>query len=247
MSDPTLYDTMQPTDGSLALAHEQGIRYKVDGAFVNITGDVNNLNANPSAITVPREVYGLKGRTSSQIIGYNFAPTFTVEAVRDTTGHVAQAWLVDLLAKAYSEGDANLGEFQLFDLKDENLPAFQGKFSIAVAPAATGFAEKGGYAFTLANDGVVSQITSPVASDGKPIIESIPTAAGKTTGDQVVLKGYHFSGTTGVTIDAQAATEFVVVDDYTLVFVIPADVSGTAAVVVTNAAGAGDPVDYSAA
>ncbi|MFF1875906.1 hypothetical protein, partial [Kitasatospora herbaricolor] len=233
--------------GSVALAHQRILRYKRNGAFENIVGDVNNLKLNPTPITIPREVYGTKGRDSQQITGYNFAPTFDVEAVRDGTGAIAQAWLVDMLNRAYSEGADNLGEFQIFDALDENLPAFQGSFSIAVAELNAGFKDKGGYAFTLTNDGVVDRITSPIAGSGKPVIESIPTANGKTVGDQLVIRGYNLGDVTAGTIDGAAITKFTPVDDQTLVILIPATVAGAAPIILTNPAGASTAFNYTAA
>lgn len=252
MSDPTLYNTMARTSGSLALAHQQGIRYKNNaGVFVNITGDVNNLLLNPTPITVTSEVYGNKSTPAMDVIGYSFAPTFSVEAIRNPiTKHIAQAWLVEMLDKAYKTGADNKAEFQLFDLLDENLPAFEGLFSISVANATPGYQDKGTYAFTLNSDGVVDQITSPVAGTGAPIIESVGPA-GQGVGEQVVIRGYNFLGTTGITIDAQAVgaitEKFSIIDANTIVATIPASVSGAAAVIVTNAAGASASFAYTAA
>lgn len=252
MSDHTLYDTMARTSGSLALAHQKGIRYKNDaGVFVNITGDINNLALNPSQQTVPIEVYGNKASSAQETIAYSFAPTFTVEAIRNpVTKHIAQPWLVEMLDKAFKKGDENKAEFQIFDLLDENLPAFEGTFSIMVAENATGYQDKGGYAFTLTSDGPVDQIASPIAGDGSPLIESVGPA-GQAVGEQVVIRGYNFLGTTGITIDAQAvgaATEdFTIVDANTIVATIPAAVTGPAPVIVTNAEGASDAFNYTAA
>lgn len=246
MSDHTLYDTTAPTAGSVALAHQQMIRVKRNGVFENITGDVNNLLPNPTPITVQREVYGTKGRTSQDVIGYNFAPTFAVEAVRDANGAIAQAWLVALLAAAYAEGAANKVPVQLFDGLDENLPAFEGSFSVSVAPGAAGFADKGIYNFTLQNDGVVDQITSPIAGTGEPILESA-LPAGLTAGDLLVVRGYKLTGTVSATIDTIAVAEFTVVDDNTIVLLIPATVTGSAPIVVTNGIGASNSLAYTAA
>lgn len=247
MSDPTLYDTMARTSGSLALAHQQGIRYKNNaGVFVNITGDINNLLINPTPITVASEVYGNKSTPAMDVIGYSFAPTFTVEAIRNPiTKHIAQPWLVEMLAKAFATGADNKAEFQLFDLLDENLPAFEGSFSIMVANATPGYQDKGTYAFTLNSDGVIDQITSPVAGDGTPIIESVGPAL-QTVGDQLVVRGYNFLSATAITIDGVNVVERVVVDANTIVFVIPAAVSGAAPIVVTNAAGASTAFAYTA-
>lgn len=249
MADHTLYDTTAPSAGSLALAHQKILRLKQAGVFTNITGDINNLAGNPTPITVNREVYGTKGRQSQDIIGYNFAPSFSVEGVRDPVTKqlvAAQAWLVDLLDAAYSEGEDNKREFQWFDALDERLPAFEGKFSVAVADLNTGYADKGGWTFTLTNDGIVQRIPSPIAGTGIPIIESA-SPAGLTVGDQIVVRGYNFTGTTGITVDAATVTEFIVVDAYTIVLVIPATVAGAAPVVVTNGDGPSAEFTYQAA
>ncbi|QPZ39699.1 IPT/TIG domain-containing protein [Paramicrobacterium chengjingii] len=249
MADTTLYDTTAPTDGSLALAHQRIIRVKRNGVFENVTGDVNNLALNPTPITVPREVYGTKGRDSTEIIGYNFGPTFAVEAVRDPATKqiiVSQPWLAELIRKGYAEGADNRIEAQIFDAFDENLPAFQGQFSVAVAEANTGYADKMVYSFTLTNFGVVDQITSPIVSDGKPVLESA-LPGGQAAGDQVAVRGYKLTGATGVDFGATAADDFIVVDDQTIVAVIPTGVSGATTITVTNAAGASETLNYTAA
>lgn len=251
MSDTTLYDTMAPSEGSVALAHQRLIRLKQGGVFVNITGDVNNLALAPAPITVPREVYGQKGRTSTDIIGYNFAPTFNVEVVRDpeTKQIVAsQAWFKDLVDAAFSEGAANKREFQLFtDALDEDMPCFEGTFSVAYSEANTGFADKGVVTFTLANDGVVERVVpSPLAGTGEPILESA-TPAGQTVGDLIAVRGYKLDTFVSATVDGQAVTEFRPIDQYTVVLQIPATVSGSAPIIVTNAVGASAPLPYTAA
>ncbi|WP_157813967.1 IPT/TIG domain-containing protein [Microbacterium sp. BR1] len=249
MADHTLYDTTAPSDGSLALAHQKILRLKQSGVFQNITGDINNLAGNPTPITVQREVYGTKGRQSQDIIGYNFAPTFAVEGVRDPVTKLlvaGQAWLVDLLDAAFSEGEDNKREFQWFDALDDRLPAFQGTFSVAVADLNTGYADKGGWTFTLTNDGVVQRITSPIAGDGTPILESA-TPSGQTTGDLIVVRGYGLASTVSATIDTQSVAEIRIVDDNAVVLLIPATVSGSAPIIVTNAEGASNSLAYTAA
>lgn len=251
MADTTIYDTTAPSEGSVALAHQRLIRLKQDGVFVNITGDINNLALGPSPITVPREVYGTKGRTSQDIIGYNFAPTFNVEVVRDPVTKqivAAQAWFKDLVAAAFSEGAANKREFQLFtDALDETMPVFEGTFSVAYSEANTGYADKGVVTFTLANDGVVEQLDeSPIAGDGTPILESA-TPSGLTTGDTIVVRGYNLTGIVSATIDGQAVTKIRPVDAYAVVLLIPATVSGSAPIIITNGAGASNTLAYTAA
>lgn len=250
MGDTTLYDTMAPSKGSLALAHERLIRLKMGGVFINITGDVNNLALNPSKIAVGREVYGQKARTGEDIIGYNYAPTFNVEVVRDpVTKQVvaAQAWFKDLVKAAFSTGEENKREFQLFtDAFDEDMPVVEGTFSVAYSEANTGFADKGVVTFTLANDGVVAEIPSPLATSGVPILESA-SPAGLTVGDLIVVRGYKLGSIVSATMDGAAVSEFTPVDDYTIVLTIPATVSGAAPIVVTNSVGASTALPYTAA
>lgn len=251
MSDQTLYETTAPSVGSLALAHQRLLRVKQSGAFVNITGDINNLALNPTPITVQREVYGTKGRQSQDIIGYNFAPTFDVEAVRDpSTKEVvaAQGWLIDLIAAAYSEGGANKRDFQIItDALDDRFPTFEGSFSIAVADVNTGYADKAGYRFTLNNDGIVEKLAaSPIAGTGEPTLESA-SPTGQAPGDLIVVRGYRLGSTVSATIGGTAVAELRVVDDNAVVLLIPAAVTGSAPIIVTNDKGASDAMSYQAA
>jgi hypothetical protein len=248
MSDHTLYDTTAPSAGSVALAHQKILRLKQNGVFINITGDINNLAMNPTKVTVPRENYGIKAVTSEDIVGYTFAPTFSVEGVRDPVTKMlvaSQDWVIDLLNAAASTGEDNKREFQQFDALDERLPAFQGKFSVAAADLNTGYADKGGWTFTLASDGVVDRIVSPIAGDGTPTIESA-TPAGQGVGDLVVLRGYDLDTVTAVTIDGAAVEKLIPIDNGIAVL-IPTGVAGAAAIIATNEVGASEPFNYTAA
>lgn len=249
MADHTLYETTAPSEGSLGLAHERIIRLRMGGVFTNITGDVNNLALNPTKIALPREVYGTKGLPSEQIIGYSYAPSFNVEIVRDPVTKqivAAQSWYKDLVKAAFAKGSENLREFQLFtDALDEEMPVLQGTFSVAYSEANTGYADKYVGTFTLASDGVVPQIPSPLAGTGAPILESA-TPSGLTVGDMIKVAGYKLASTVSITIDGQAAPDFFVVDDNTIVVTIPATVAGTAPIVVTNETGASAPLPYQA-
>lgn len=247
MSDQALYNATAQTEGTLALAHEKILRAKRGGVFENITGDANNIAAVPTAVTIPRENYGNKGRPSVQKIGDSWVITWDCEAVRDNTGEIAQDWLVNLLNVAKASGVANLIDLQLFDAKAEALGAIEGSFSITVADFATGYADKGGYKFTATSNGVVEDIASPIASTGEPIIESVSPASGAAVGDIIVIRGYKFTGTTTVTMDGATVLERNVYDDNTLAVLVPATVAGASPIIVTNATGASAAFAYVAA
>lgn len=251
MGDTTLYDTTIPSDGSSALAHERLIRLFLGGVFVNITGDINNLAPNPTPITVNRENYGQKGKTSENVIGYNFAPTFDVEVIRDPATKqivAAQGWLLDLYAAAISTGGANKRTFQIInDAFDPRFPAYEGKFSVTVADANTGFADKAVLRFTLKNDGDTKILaTSPIAGTGVPMIETV-SPTGQTAGDLVVVRGYGLGSFVSATVKGQAVTESRAVDANQLVLQIPEGVTaGAAPVIVTNDKGASAAFAYTA-
>lgn len=241
-----IFDATAQSAGTIALAHEKILRAKIGGVFVNITGDANNVAGVPTPVPVTRENYGNKGLPSSSKLGDSWVITWDVEAVRNDSGLIVQAWLVSLLNVAKATGAANKIELQLFDGKDEALGAIQGTFSLSRTDLSTGYADKGGYQFTATSDGVVADVASPVAGTGVPILESAtPTLA--TVGDLLVVRGYNLTGTVSATIDTISVAEFSVVDDYTLVILIPATVAGSAPIIVTNAIGASTALPYTAA
>jgi hypothetical protein len=248
MSDRTLYDTTVPSVGSLALAHEKILRVKIGGVWVNITGDINNFNPVPTGVRVDRENYGQKAASSSQKIADNYVLTFNVEGVRNpSTGMfvAAQAAIRELLKIGRRKGEENMVEAQWFDALDDDIPAFQGKFSVEWTDTNTGYADKGGWSFTLTSDGIVDEITSPIAT-ANPLVENvIPSGAG--VGEVVHIIGHKFTGVTGITIDGDTVEEYHLLNDNTIAAVIPADVDGASAVVVTTDGGSSNSFSYTAA
>lgn len=245
MADLTMYETTKQTEGTVTLAHERIIRLKRAGVFENITGDLNNLAPVATPITVPRENYGNKGRTSIQKIGDNWVIGFDAEGVRDANGAIAQPWLLDLIAAAKAKGVANFREFQVFDAKDPALGCTQGTYAVSVADLATNFADKGGFRFTLTSNGVVADVPSPIAGSGLPTLESaLPTA--KAAGQNVVVKGYGIGALTAATIGGVAATSITQISgsDNVVVLELPAGSAGSAPIIVTNSAGASTALPY---
>lgn len=169
-ADTTIYDNTKPSTGSLALAHQQLLYVKNDTTWTNATGDINNLQLNPTDVTVQREVYGTKGLPSTEIIGRSYAPTFDVEVIRDPDTKqivAAQAWLLDLVDAATSTGEANKRGFRIVeDALDERMPAYEGKFAVSYARASAGYADKSVLTFTLQSDGVVERMAVSPIADG---------------------------------------------------------------------------------
>lgn len=246
MADHTIYETTVPSQGSVALAHQTILRAKRNGVFENVTGDANNLLDTPTPVTVQREVYGTKGVQSVDKIGDNWVITTTFEGVRDANGAIVQPWLVELIRAAGRKGAANKVELQWFDALDPALPAHQGFFAVSFVRGNTGYADKAIYNFTFTSDGIVDEIDSPIAGDGTPTLESA-SPAGQAPGDLIVVRGYGLDSFVSATIDGQAVVEHRVVDSNAVVLLIPATVTGSAPIVVTNEHGASDPLPYTAA
>lgn len=88
--------------------------------------------------------------------------------------------------------------------------------------------------------------------DGQVLTAAIPTVtaatpSGAAAGAQVTITGSRFTGTTGVKFAAAAATSFTVVNDSTIVAVVPAGSAGSAPIVVTNGVGPSTALAYTRA
>lgn len=245
MADTSLYDSTVQTDGTLALAHEQILRIKRNGNFENVTGDCNNILDTRTPVKATRENYGNKARDASSKLTDNHVITFDAEAVRDNTGAIAQPWLVPLLNIAKAAGAGNKVDVQLFDAKDPALGAIEGSFSVEVAPLKTGYADSGGYKFTLTGDGVIRDIASPIAGTGAPLIASaLPLNA--VASANIYVRGSNVNAITAATIGGIAATSISQIpgEPNIVVLEVPAGSVGSAPIIVTNAVGASTAYAY---
>lgn len=86
----------------------------------------------------------------------------------------------------------------------------------------------------------VRQYTAPTAL---PVITSA-LPSGAAAGALVTLTGSHFAGTTAATIGGVSVPTRTIVNDSTLVLLMPAGSAGSAPIIVTNATGASDAFPY---
>lgn len=137
-------------------------------------------------------------------------------------------------------GVANAAEIRYYEMEPggPRIQAYQGT-------AAVGWSENDGdmkalsmAAVTLSGQGALNVITHPDTVPSIPVVVSVtPSTAGTAGGTLATIKGDNFTGVTAVTIGGTAVTARTLVDDETLVVIVPAHASGAAAVVVTNATG----------
>lgn len=89
-------------------------------------------------------------------------------------------------------------------------------------------------------------VTVDVALTGSAPVPTVSAATPSAAGDYaiVVITGAYFTGTTAVTFGGVAATDFEIVSDSIIHAVMPAGDAGSAAILVTNGAGASSSFAY---
>jgi hypothetical protein len=124
--------------------------------------------------------------------------------------------------------------------------AFSGQWLVDYQQSKTGVADIEEVGITFTADGQVSPITNPAGAAAVPAIATA-TPSGAATGALVTITGANFTGvvaTTGVKFGGVNATNWSVVSDSTIVATMPTGSAGSAAIVITNAAGASNSFAY---
>lgn len=124
--------------------------------------------------------------------------------------------------------------------------AYSGRGIVDWQQTKTGIADLEEVTMTVNGDGVLAAITSPYVASAVPVVATA-TPSAVAVGGQVQITGNGFTGTvvtSGVKFGATNATSWVVVSDSLIVAIMPAGSAGSAAVVVTNAAGASNALAY---
>lgn len=248
------YDPTLPAGSSLGKSYEYGVDLDVGTAAATLWQAIRrafNINPQMTPVTQDAQTYDDKGAPNADVSAWSFVVNLSVYVNR-ANGVLP----VELRALQQRYGDA-IGEAAVIGLRWYHKPAdgstpdpneaFQGRASVALTRAnidPTGANER--WDIVLTGKGYATRIVNPfdgwADDDTAPVITEV-TPAGRSAGEQVVVSGSGFAGATAVTIDALPA-EFMVVSSSTVVAVIPDTAAGTAPVVVTTAAGASEPVDY---
>lgn len=213
------------------------------------------LNVVPAMtpITQPAQSYDDKGSPNDDVSAWSWTLGMAAFVNRSaTTGEpvpelkVIQGRYGDKIADA-----AKVGVRYYHKPADGSTPdpaeAFQGIATVAYTrnnAGPEGTNEQWG--ITLTGVGYATRIANPFTgwadNTDTPVIATV-LPAGQSVGEQVTITGQGFTGTTGVTIDTLPA-EFTLVSDATIVAVIPATAAGASPVIVTDANGASNTVNY---
>lgn len=156
---------------------------------------------------------------------------------KSESGVYSQAYQI-LNAAQLQFGDA--GNVQVRWGRTDGVDPFEGYTGTGIvtkAPGNTNWDDLRSEKFTLAGAGeAVALASAPTEWSGSalPKIASVDAGA---VGDLVTIHGSGFTGATGVSFGATAATEFDVVSGGVLEVVVPSGVTGTVLVTVTTPAG----------
>lgn len=204
-------------------------------------------------ITATAQTYDDLGAPNDQKTSESWALPFTVQVNRLPSGLYAPE--IEAL-KSYTEpdkvGSAAIAHVRWYDKPASGSPnpddAYEGFCSVSIERGATGNADTGSWTITLTGQGRRIQITNPFTgwAATKPVLLSA-LPSGAAAGDQVTIKGSGFTGVTGATgvkFGSANATTYSVVDNGTIVAVVPTGSAGPANIVVTSPAGASDAFTY---
>lgn len=223
-----------------ALARRFKVDVSADGvSWTNLKG-INDLSVPVAPNLQAADDYDTDGWSSFEKTMQGW--TLTAKALRKTIAGVFDAGQ-EIVRTAHDKfGDTGRVYVRWYD-RNGAPEAYSGLALAGWVPSKTGVADLDEITITLTGDGARTAITNPYAAAAIPVLLSA-TPSGVAVGGIVRINGSNFTGTvptTGVKFAAVNATSWIVVSDQLIVAVMPAGSAGSAAITVTNAAGASNP------
>lgn len=223
-----------------ALARRFKVDVSADGTtWVNLKG-IDDLNPAISPNLVGSDDYDTNGWSSFEKTMQGWV--LTIKALRKTIAGVFDPGQELVRGRQLNFGDTARIYVRWYD-RNGAPEAFSGLALVGWVPSKTGVADLDEVTITLTGDGTLTQITNPYSAAAIPVLISA-SPSGVAAGGIVQIVGTGFIGTvptTGVKFAAVNATSWIVVSDNLIVAVMPAGSAGSAAITVTNAAGASNP------
>lgn len=249
-----------PAGSSLGFSYEYGVDIDTVYSAANPVAPVwqairriSAVNPTVSPVTQTAQTYDDFGAPNDQKASESWSLGFTVQVNRLASGLYAPE--VEAL-KAYTEPDAvgslSIAHLRWYDKPVNGTPnaneAYEGVGYVSLTRNANDNASVGTWGVTITGQGKRTKITNPF-SGWASVVPSVTSAlpSGAAAGAQVTIKGYGFTGATQVRFAAVASTQFTIVDNYTIVAVVPAGSAGSAPVTVINPAGTSNALAYTRA
>lgn len=249
-----------PAGSTLGKSFEYGLDVNLGTYDVPVWQPVRRISGfqpTPTPTTQDAQTYDDLGAANSDVTGWSWTLAFNVQVNRSIATGLYLAEVEALLArtKPTAKGEAAVIDVRWYHKPESGAAnptdAGRGFATVAYTRQNTGPAgEIEVLAVTLTGKGPYEEISNPFAGwdVDEPSISTVTAAPPATnpagTGDQVIITGVNFSGTTGVTIDSIAMASFTAISSTTIVAVLPSDDAGTVNVVVTTPEGASAPLAY---
>ncbi len=230
---------------TVALARRFRVQVSADNAtWINV-GGVTDLNPQISNTTQSADDYDTNGWAAIEKTAQSFV--VTIRALRKTApGGIFDAGQEIVRAAQLQFGDAARVYVRWFD-RNGGSEAFQGRAVVQYAPAQTGVDDLDAVTITLTGDGMLATIANPYsASTSAPFVTAV-TPTGQGSGKAVQIAGSGFTGATAVSFGGTNAMSYSVINDQSIVAVLPTGAAGTANVVVTTPVAASAQFAYTRA
>ena len=221
---------------------------------------ISGFQPSPTPTTSDVQTYDDLGSPNSDVTGWGWGLAFNVQVNRSITTGMYLAEIEALLArtKPSATGSSAVIETRWYHKPESGAanPTDAGRGLATVTYTRQNSGPNGEIemlSITLTGKGTYEEIINPFVGWAvtAPVVTSVSAAAPATnpagTGKQVTITGTNLTGATAVTFKAIAASSFAVISSTTIIAVLPTDVAGTVAVLVTTPAGVSTAVTYTRA
>lgn len=194
--------------------------------------------------------YDNQGDPDEDVDGRGFNASFTVQGNRSVATGLYLPELEALLAASRSKGEAAVLDVRFYHKPAVGTPhptdAGRADVTVEITRSNTGNTGIETFAVTITGKGGFDPIANPWtgwATNPAPKVTSV-TPAGRAAGQQVTITGSGFLGATDVKFGTVSASALTVVNDSTIIAVVPAGSAGTVNVTVVAPAGTSPAVPY---
>ncbi|OZD48648.1 hypothetical protein CH252_19160 [Rhodococcus sp. 06-1477-1B] len=201
-------------------------------------------------VSVDAGTYDDAGVPNNDIAGRGFSGAFTIQANRNLSTGLYLPEVEAIMAAGKAIGDAAVLDVRFYHKPAIGTPnptdAGRALVTVEISRANTGNADVENISVSLTSKGAYLPIANPYVQPGASAVPSLTSAtpAGASAGQQVAVSGVRLLGVTAMKVGAVTVTTFTVLNDGTIVFVMPAGSAGAAAITVTNAAGTSVALPY---
>ncbi|MDD7963308.1 phage tail tube protein [Microbacterium thalli] len=194
--------------------------------------------------------YDNQGDPDEDVDGRGFAASFTVQGNRSVSTGLYLPELEALIAASRAKGEAAVLDVRFYHKPAVGAPnpndAGRADVTVEITRGNTGNTGIESFSVSITGKGGFEPITNPWtgwATNPAPKITSV-TPPSRAAGQQVTITGSGFMGATDVKFGTTSASAYTVVNDSTIIAVVPAGTAGNVNVTVVTPAGTSPNAPY---